>query len=983
MFAVRLCRLHGWCRAWADREVRTPGVGRRRDWRRRLLLPLLLAVGHACAAPAGSPPLTRFAPDIEVYPQTFDLAQDGAGVIYVGATNGVLSFDGVRWQLIRLPNGDMVRSLAYDGHGRVYVGGYGQFGYLERDGFGAEQYHDLSALYQGLLRSEAFADVWNILVTRQGVFFMALSHLFQYQPETQAVRLWRYPQHYGALVESNGEVLAQFRGQGLKRLHDGDWQTVPGSAPLSDLVYQFLHLPDGGLLTLERDGRWREFRNGRVSDYPMPPGFPPSSFLMMGRELGDGSIALAGEDGRLHLYDPASHSVRSFRVDNSAVNGVIQAADGGLLAVSNLAVFHLDWPSAWSAVRPESGLNGAIHHIAQWGGRWLALTDSGVYEAAADAHGAYRRLDWTDFEAWDLLPLDAHSALLAESYNIKLVQDGHARNLFDDKLAPFLLCRSRFDPERVYVGTETGLAVLRREGGQWRLKFNAADSETTRVGSLVELGPQELLVGSDRGGVHRVRLAADGGGITGLQGLGAAEGIAYGRLQAATVTTLADGVPLAATAAGLYRWNGTRFERSGLDGLEALRGKDEELTLAQAPNGDQWAYSYNHVYHRPAGGAWQREEIGGMLRGALEAHAFDGADTTLLAANGEMLRHDPAAAAQGASPALRLSAVEHLDEGDQPQALLLRPAAPPRYLQTQMAMRFHIALPDYRAAGAVRYQVHLEGFDQRFGDWSESRLFTYRRLPPGEYRFLARARDSRGRITEIEPYRFVVVEPWFLSPLGRLLELLLIGFVAVCAGLLVARLRTRRLALEKFRLEEVVQSRTLELEAANRRLDRMAHLDGLTEIPNRRRLNDYLSEVWARCAEQGRPVAVLVIDADRFKEYNDQHGHLAGDEVLKKLTQVLTSCLRRSGDLVARFGGDEFVAVLPGADLPVAGEMAEIMRRKVEGSGVGVTISVGYSSRVPQPHETVWALVHQVDGALYDAKRGGRNRAAGFGAGGG
>ena len=371
--------------------------------------------------------------------------------------------------------------------------------------------------------------------------------------------------------------------------------------------------------------------------------------------------------------------------------------------------------------------------------------------------------------------------------------------------------------------------------------------------------------------------------------------------------------------------------------------------------------------------------MGSILYGALEAHSFEGQDSTLFAANGEVLRHDAGSATAGASPALSLRAVEHLDENDQPQALPLQPAAAPRFSQAQMALRFHIALPDYRSTGEVRYQVHLAGFDQRFGDWSESRTYTYRRLPPGEYRFEARARDGLGRVSEIAPFSFVVAEPWFNTAWGRVPGLLLIGLTAVFAGLLVARLRTRRLALEKFRLEEEVQSRTLALEAANRRLDNLAHLDGLTEIPNRRRLNDYLSEVWARCAEQGRPVSVLVIDADHFKEYNDQHGHLAGDEALIRLTQVLTACLRRAEDLVARFGGDEFVAVLPGAEMHIAREVAEIMRRKVEDSGVGVTISIGYSSRVPQLNETVWALVHEVDGALYDAKRGGRNRVAGFG----
>ncbi len=714
----------------------------------------------------------------------------------------------------------------------------------------------------------------------------------------------------------------------------------------------------------------------------MPPGFPPSSFITNGRELADGSIALAGQDGQLHLLDPVHHTVRSFRVDNSALNGIVPAADGGLLTLSNLSLFHVAWPTSWSVVGADTGLSGGIHHIAQWNGRWLALADSGVYEARQqNGSTAFQRLDWTDFEAWDLLPLDANSALLAESYNLKLVQDGRARNLFDNRVAPLLLQRSAFDPDLIYVGTETGLAVLRRERGQWQLAFNAADLDTSRVTSLVELGPRELLVGSDRGGVHRLKLAADASRIVETRPYGDAGGIVYGRLAAAAVASLGSGEIVAATGAGLYRWTGDGFQKTPLDGLENLRGHDEELSLSLAPNGEQWAWSYQHVYHRPSGGAWRREPVDSIMHGAIEAQAYDGRDTVLFACNSQLLRYDGVALAADPGPALSLRSVEHLDSKDLAQPLPLHPAAAPRYEQAQLALRFRIALPDYRSIGEARYQSWLEGFDQHYSDWSDARTHTYRLLPPGDYIFHARARDSLGQVSEIAPYRFTVVQPWPGTLWGRIAGLTVLGFLGMTLGMLLSRLRSRRLALEKFKLESLVLVRTRELESVNRRLDKMAHLDGLTEIPNRRRLNDYLSEVWARCAELGKPVSVLVMDVDHFKQYNDRHGHLAGDEVLKNVTRILSACLRRSEDLVARFGGDEFVAVLPGAALAVAREVAEVMRARVAAAGLDITISIGCSARVPQSNESVWALVHEVDGALYEAKRGGRNRVAVYGEG--
>lgn len=143
--------------------------------------------GAAAQELEGSPPVTRMEIGVDVFPQNFDVAQGADSVVYVANSEGVLAFDGETWQLIALPNGDLARTLAFDGDQRVYVGGSNYFGYLRRGADGTMGYHDLTKRFAEQLNGEAFFDIWNITVSPQGVFFEALHHLF----------LWLYPESCG------------------------------------------------------------------------------------------------------------------------------------------------------------------------------------------------------------------------------------------------------------------------------------------------------------------------------------------------------------------------------------------------------------------------------------------------------------------------------------------------------------------------------------------------------------------------------------------------------------------------------------------------------------------------------------------------------------------------------------------------------------------------------------------------------------------
>ncbi len=197
--------------------------------------------------------------------------------------------------------------------------------------------------------------------------------------------------------------------------------------------------------------------------------------------------------------------------------------------------------------------------------------------------------------------------------------------------------------------------------------------------------------------------------------------------------------------------------------------------------------------------------------------------------------------------------------------------------------------------------------------------------------------------------------------------------------------RTRRVghktASELVELVSTVRDITRQ-KLAEDALARLADTDALTELPNRRRMDDALDREWRRALRERRQVGLLMIDVDRFKSYNDQYGHQAGDRVLRAVGRAMQESLQRPGDLLARMGGEEFAVLLPETDEEGARIVAEEIRRAVNdlrirhdrGLFQRVTISIGAASMIAGLETDVGTLVHRADMALYHAKHSGRDQ---------
>lgn len=170
-----------------------------------------------------------------------------------------------------------------------------------------------------------------------------------------------------------------------------------------------------------------------------------------------------------------------------------------------------------------------------------------------------------------------------------------------------------------------------------------------------------------------------------------------------------------------------------------------------------------------------------------------------------------------------------------------------------------------------------------------------------------------------------------------------------------------------------------------RTIEKLGMIDTLTNIANRRSFNERIEMEWRRAIRKQVPLSLLMLDVDRFKNYNDTYGHPQGDMLLKTVTQIFTDTLNRPGDMPARLGGEEFAILLPDSGMDAALSVAEKIRAAVEKARIiaaipegevetSTTISIGVISAIPDSEESLASFIARADEYLYAAKNSGRNR---------
>ena len=946
----------------------------------RLLLLFLLALLPLIAQAEtlrGMPLLRRYLPqDYNATPQHWAIATDKDGRLFVGNTEGVLRYDGEAWNLIELPGKQLGRDVVTGQDGRVYVGSYDSFGWLQTTADGDTVYQELLTTVGLKGHEREVGNVWQVIATGEGVYFRGESAMHFLSYDHRQVKHWKLGENQRSLFAQGNQLYARIAGRGFCRFIDGRFELEPGGGLFAEQTLIGVIGRAGWRLLIGDQGFYRADGNGLQ---PMPDragtelsGNHPYSALA----LQDGSFVVGTLSGELFRFG-ADYRLRE-RVSLGSFGIVALGSDreGGLWAATEGDLIRMSLPSPWSFIGAAQGLGGTVFDFESYqGALWLATT-RGVVRMESGPNGKIQGTEtkWVNLEAFALDATD--SGLVIAHRNGLLVLDPGAqapRTLLQTEAeGVFELLTSKYHPDRMYALGDLRLFLLEKIAGRWQLGFGLP-LDGASAATLVETGPNELWFADSRGGPQRWTLDVANRKLLRKEVFGPRQGLELDP-QAGSALYFLDGQVHVVSGERGYRYQSPRFVPDTGPPF-TLVDHPRELVVEQTPLGT-YAFSRRQLWFRAAGQAvWKPLHLGSQLAAGYNRLRYNRDQVVRLATWSGLLQFNPGEKEPPSAPlALGFDLVTaESPDGQEKWRLPVVSQAQIAEIPSGYRLHFRYGAVSMDSGLEFRYRIHGTALTEEWSNWTDRDLFI-RAVTPGDYLLQVEARTRSGRTAAPTSYRYRILPRWYERWWVQLIGvMLLLGG----SGLLVqefVRRRTQRYVETNRKLEARIGERTHELEAVNRKLAELATEDALTGVSNRRALENGLQREWYRCLDQRRPLSALMIDVDHFKRYNDAHGHLEGDVLLRTIAQHLHSQHDPKRELLARYGGEEFALLLPGVHQDEALRRAEKIRVGMQEKIAGTTISIGVAGFVPTMQGDSITLLRRADAALYRAKRAGRNR---------
>ncbi len=797
-----------------------------------LLAILALALPSLCAAqtPAevGMPVLRNYPPREygSADPAVWCVLQDRRGVLYFGVASMVLEYDGVTWRKIPVPSA-VVRSLVMDDTGKIWVGAYGDFGYLEPDAHGTLQYKSL--LEKVPQEERAFNDIWQVLITPQGNFFRSYERLFRW--DGQRMHAWETQTRFQALSEVHGHIYTAQTGIGLQEVVGDELRPVPGGEAYKNSPKLFLHpYDDRRILVSARTETLTLYDGEKVVPFPTEADdYLRKYTLYNSTALPDGGFCLTTLRGGAVVIDHDGRLRRIIDKDDGLQNEAVFSAysdhEGALWLGLGRGITRVEVDSPIS-IFSRGTAGGVARHK---GSLYVVDASSGtsLYRLAPNGKTGISSLQpiSTPFiQGFSMLTFHDPAGktpdqlLAATGVGIMKIDGDNVSAAVPGLEGPtqgaYLSLQSRKSPNRVFVGGEYSLSSMRWEGGKWIDEGKLANF-TDGISALAEQSDGTLWAGTNGGSVLRIEVPS-----TGMKDAKVVQRFTQkdGMGKAGNLVVFAAGqiFVIPAFARNLLRWDsaGGKFVKDNRF-LLPLPDSDAQPNLFELPNGDIWSVNESPssqrqgMFYRQPNGTYQLDEESFRRLSRFDSTAIlsepDG--NLWIAGVDGLVRFDRRVKPSGEQSFSVL--VRRVNSGLQDiifggTSVADSPAVHLPY--NRNSLRFEFAAPTYGDENGARFQYWLEGADKDWSAWGRQKEANYSSLGPGSYRFQVRARNVDGRMGEEGVYSFTILPPWYRTWWAYALYVLLL-----LAGVYAAdRFQRRRLILRE---RERSQFREAELRA--------------------------------------------------------------------------------------------------------------------------------------------------------------------------
>jgi diguanylate cyclase (GGDEF)-like protein len=857
-------------------------------------------------------------------------------------------------------------SLASADDGKVYVGGIGEIGWFEE--FGGK-YESLAAWAPRLNLS--FGDFWISIATHDGgAYFADATHLLHWGGKALRLVYTGQSEMLQGAAFGDGAVLLD-PGAGLVTAVGDSTQTIPGSERLTHAGPCALASAPDAVLTVCADGnitRWR--RDGEVTDLPIAAevrALLKSAGITVARLRDNGDLLIGTRRAGVLWLD--EHEVLAGRLSlpewgESRVFSLLPRRNDGFWVGLDYGVAHVESPGQLTRYDALLGLPRAIIATIRVRGELLAVTTRGVYKllpAAGDAAVArfepYVPTQTTLFA----VAQSGTTLFIASGEGVYAVSNGHAEKV-DSELAYSVFPLDE-NGNALLAGGLSGARMLRRLDGHWRAQV--LPHIDTEIRHFQPDRDGAIWLTGNYTGVFRLRLAASPDAAPAVEHFGTADGLPSGRV---IPLQLPDGIVFNA-ADGLRRFDAANHRFVMDSALMALLPVAQGETRNAAIVDDQHVLVVQHdrvrLLERSGEGTWREAftPLARLPRGMDFRNVRVDADGVVwIAANEALFRHRPV----GQSTLADLPRPQvRIDTNTVPDATGRLPlGVAPRNVRVRFEEGF------FDGVEQLRFRTRLEPLENAWSEWQQAPEREMTHLAGGNYQLSVQARDIFGRDSEISSIAFVLTPPWYLRWWALALDALV--FLMLLAWLI--RRRDRALRRRATELAELVRTRTRELEQAS-------ITDALTGLRNRHYVQ-LTGTPWHHSDSEFWLIAL--VDIDHFKRINDERGHAVGDEVLRAIAGRLAAAIP-TGAVAVRWGGEEFLVIVAIEDAESA---PQIVRRLLHAVGdhviaaaapppLPVTCSIGWEVVRVDTTASLDMVLSNADHRLYDAKRGGRDRACG------